>query len=158
MTTHYSLSLNPGKLSRAAKHKAAQLVYKLRDNEVPILIYRGMSGIAAATALSLALDTMGRECGMIYVRKDNEYSHGNDNYERAMPAICMGQVFVMVFVDDFCSSGRTRIYTIEAARCVAYFSELMVTVCLGNSQGLDSGVWLHTVEDGLREYGVGCPG
>jgi adenine/guanine phosphoribosyltransferase-like PRPP-binding protein len=155
-TSHYSLSLSPAELGNAAYRMADEVISLLAAHEVPILIYRGMSGVAAATALSLALHARGRACGMIYVRKPNEYCHGREDYERALPALGMDKVPVMVFVDDFCSSGRTRRETIAVAQTVGDFSTEMITACLGDSRGDQGGIWGHSVEKGLELYSVGC--
>jgi len=150
MTTHYSLSLNPRKLRASAKDHAAKLTMLMQPNDVPVLIYRGMSGISAATALSFALDDLGQACGMVYVRKYSEDSHGGER-ERALPGMCMSQRFVMVFVDDFISTGSTLRKAVEGAAGIADFSEDMFSVCLGDSGGGQCGVKAHTMQAALLQ-------
>jgi orotate phosphoribosyltransferase-like protein len=102
---HYSYAQKPEKLSKWAEAMAKDIQEKGITN--PILVYRGMSGISAATAISLELYRLGIEVGMFYIRKDNEQSHGEiftHSYEWTA-AIPENPCFI--FVDDFIARGTT---------------------------------------------------
>lgn len=111
--THYSLSQNPSALNAWADRAASMLPDHL-DGRYPVFVYRGMSGVAAATALALAYDRQhGASFGMIYVRKPNENSHGYDcevQVDTVRDAPCL-----LVFVDDFVSTGHTMRAAMEEA-------------------------------------------
>jgi len=110
----YSLAQQPAALGKWAK----EIVKSFEFNEIkdPVLVYRGMSGIACATALSLPLQKKKINCSMIYVRKPEEISHGHpiEFYGEG----CIAQEFsskelasitgTLVFVDDFMVSGKTK--------------------------------------------------
>jgi hypothetical protein len=93
MSTHYSLGQKTARLFKWAEESAV-LVDKLITEKygsegVPVFCYRGMSGVAHATALSLRWFTdHGVEPLMIYVRKPGEDSHGNKLAEYNLPRIC----------------------------------------------------------------------
>lgn len=101
--THYSLAQN----TKDLKLWATRMSLSIFDKEVenPVLVYSGMSGIAAATALSIELDNIGVEFGMIYVRKENEESHG-EKIEYEIPDGFNSLTYI--FVDDFIDLGETR--------------------------------------------------
>jgi len=102
---HYSYAQHPHKLLPWAIAMAKDIQDKGITN--PILVYRGMSGISAATAISLELYRLGIEVGMFYIRKDSEQSHGEiftHSYE------WQGQIpedACFIFVDDFVAGGTT---------------------------------------------------
>lgn len=126
---HYSCAQRPSELSAWAK-KAADLMVDLfpnlrseREKQPynnafmarrfdPVLIYRGMSGAASATALSLELySRYGVVVQMAYVRKPGENSHGERvetdvNYEQRKNG-CDEVLLSPVFVDDFVATGNT---------------------------------------------------
>jgi orotate phosphoribosyltransferase len=108
-STHYSAAQDPARLARIADRNATKLIEYMTANYpdcIPVLMYRGMSGIANATAVSLALHAKGyKKHRMIYVRKKNEDSHGCD-VETSVSFTDPDKV-VLVFVDDFISSGET---------------------------------------------------
>lgn len=98
----------------------------------PVLVYRGMSGVACATALAQQLwGAYGVDIAMCYVRKPEETSHGNSieteiswaHHRRSGEETL---TFVPVFVDDFVSGGKTRIASIEGAQ--AYLKLDLTTV------------------------------
>ena len=101
--THYSLAQN----TKMLKVWAARMSLSVLDRGIyqPVLVYSGMSGIAAATALSIALDNIGVQFGMIYVRKENEKSHGHVT-EYEIPEGFDSCTYI--FVDDFICEGDTR--------------------------------------------------
>lgn len=101
--THYSLAQNTKKMKLWATGMSLSIFDKEVEN--PVLVYSGMSGVAAATALSIALDNIGVEFGMIYVRKENEESHG-EKIEYEIPDRFNSRTYI--FVDDFIASGETR--------------------------------------------------
>lgn len=115
-SSHYSNSQAPSILIAQAERAVSILEAWLENEKIDPstvgLAYSGMSGIAAATALSLEFFKRGKkELAMFYVRKRNEESHGNYveyRYE--------SEVFPkhMIFVDDFYATGRTRKRIIRA--------------------------------------------
>lgn len=128
---HYSHALNPKALRRSANACAEALKADLTPGEIPVLCFRGLSGTASATALSLALDAIGVDHGMVYVRKPGEQSHG-EACQRELPALPQGSVFVQVFVDDFISSGETRSIVLSvAAGWVSFGSDAVLNAMLG---------------------------
>jgi hypothetical protein len=129
MSTHYSLAQKTRDLHAQALVWADFLVKWTRQRgnkrKIPVLCYSGMSGIASATALSLILTIKYprfKFC-MVYVRKENENSHGEKIEHNLFGG--EGSVFTLeslvageakekmfpVFVDDFVSGGSTRQYT-----------------------------------------------
>lgn len=105
MTTHYSHAQSPALLVQWAMVAAANLkAFAQNNNVVPLLVYRGMSGVATATALSIEASRIGLEVGMVYVRKDNEQSHGVQ-VEHHLASWDMP--LAPVFVDDFLDTGAT---------------------------------------------------
>lgn len=101
--SHYSLAQKPKQLLRWAENIAIDI--HLREIQYPVLVYRGMSGVSSATALSLQLHILGIDHGMVYVRKDNEDSHG-EPIEKEPFADSAPLTFI--FVDDFVKSGLTK--------------------------------------------------
>lgn len=116
--SHYSLAQEPLLMIPWAKKIAYKIDAKYRNSPIlPVLIYRGMSGVAHATAVSLmyTLET-GKTLGMIYVRKSNEKSHGSSIeydsdfiYRENNP-----NKIDLIFIDDFISSGETFACCLEA--------------------------------------------
>ena len=107
MYSHYSKAQSPKEMYSFAKKAAKALIeWADKNNYHPVLCYSGMSGIATATAISIALHNKrpSFEYGMIYVRKENEKSHG---FRTEMANADCG---VLVFVDDFIDSGDTMKY------------------------------------------------
>jgi adenine/guanine phosphoribosyltransferase-like PRPP-binding protein len=106
--THYSFGQRPELMHEWARD-TAKLVRKFarsKKTKSVVLCYTGMSGISHAVALSLALYRLPKsklEVGMVYVRKDNETSHGRE--VEVSEGITENDVFI--FVDDFVASGST---------------------------------------------------
>lgn len=110
MSTHYSCALDPVELSSFADSTADTLIALLETEGIAMsrvfLAYRGLSGIALATALSLSiLKKTNVAVGMTCVRKPPDYlnSHGYAIEKSAD----YGENSYIVFVDDFISSGAT---------------------------------------------------
>lgn len=115
--SHYSRAQQPGPLMKWSLDAAQELVLMFSAGEYkdfyPVLVYTGMSGIATATALSLAIGDERLRFGMMYVRKEGEKSHGTGvetcNVETNLP-------IKFIFCDDFISNGDT---------CIRVFEKLM---------------------------------
>ena len=107
--TRYSKSMSPKYMSVWGKSAAVELERcMLADAGFrPVLVYRGMSGIAAATAIISNLEAeFCDRVGMIYVRKDHEDSHGCDDIEVGNPDTLQNNP-TFVVCDDFIDSGHT---------------------------------------------------
>lgn len=121
MSTHYSLALQPVLLLARADIWAKELIGKCKkgrakQKKIPILCYSGMSGVAAATALALALHTLNPKFKfhMAYVRKKHEDSHGNSvEHDLEHQTDTDWDESFLVFVDDFICSGDSRRYVVE---------------------------------------------
>lgn len=96
--SHYSLALNPNGL----REWAEMAVENLLEIDNPVLMYTGMSGISAATAISFIYGPI----PMVYVRKPGEESHG-DKYEYTSHFNKYKEIETAVFVDDVISTGFT---------------------------------------------------
>lgn len=114
--SHYSNAQRPRELyTNAAQQVQDKLVraYNGRSDVRPVLCYQGMSGIASATAvrLYLHLNFPMFTCGMLYVRKPDEKSHGSRveiEYPHGWSMNDEGRARLeAVFVDDFIDSGGT---------------------------------------------------
>ena len=107
--THYSKSMSPKYMSVWGKSAAVELERCMMADAGfrPVLVYRGMSGIAAATAIISNLEAeFCDRVGMIYVRKDHEDSHGRDDIEVGNPDTLQNNP-TFVVCDDFIDSGYT---------------------------------------------------
>lgn len=102
-STHYSHAQQPECLSPWAKRIAEQIRHTVVQ---PVLVYTGMSGIAAATAISLWLHENGTTHGMAYVRKEHEQSHGGC-IEYQLPNSWDRETCIYIFVDDLVDTGAT---------------------------------------------------
>lgn len=117
-TSHYSNSMQPNLLGPWAKKMSVSFknLFLKKNAEfrdyIPVLCYSGMSGVAHATALALELYKIGLKFHMGYVRKDTERSHGCQ-VETSNDVSDSGKMGVLVFVDDFISSGNTREYVVS---------------------------------------------
>lgn len=114
MGSHYSNALDPGLLLEWAEDKAVLLLglTLATPSSSLVLCYRGMSGVAHATALSMSLARRDTIVKMVYVRKAEEDSHGN-------PMEWSDAVYdddTIVFVDDFISTGKTYEAVIHGMR------------------------------------------
>lgn len=116
---HYSHAQTPLALTKWSRAMAKVLTKHYSKGEtVPIFVYTGMSGVATATALFLALAAQKKSItyGMMYVRKKDEDSHGQP-IETCMSEDCGSDVYDLkthphefVFVDDFICAGNTLVY------------------------------------------------
>jgi orotate phosphoribosyltransferase len=69
--------MEPHKMREWGPKMAANIEAVIAEGKYPILIYRGMSGIAAATTIANFMSSNhGDDYAMMYVRKKNEKSHG----------------------------------------------------------------------------------
>lgn len=110
-STHYSGTAQNPRTRKLWSEKAARFIEAWCSNdEYPVLCYRGMSGVAAATALQSVLYDRGVSAGMFYVRKPDEESHGL-SVERYVRYDKLTPCFIMV--DDFVDSGDTYLAIIE---------------------------------------------
>lgn len=72
--------------------------------EKALLFYRGMSGIAMATAIVMAQMMSGsKKSKQAYIRKDEEISHGS----KVETSADLSSIEYCIFVDDFICSGHT---------------------------------------------------
>lgn len=128
---HYSNAMKTESLTEWAECAARKIS---EDEDIkeytPVLAYRGMSGIASATALSIALHGIGIEFEMFYVRKEGEKSHG-ESYEMSFfPSA--NQRFLIIFVDDFIVTGDTYHGVIDKVnRALAYFERIYACAMSG---------------------------
>jgi orotate phosphoribosyltransferase-like protein len=128
--SHYSAAQHNDQLLKIASTaaKAIRKKYNKPNNPIiPSLIYTGMSGISTATAIAQEYyRRYKKNLHMIYVRKDNENSHGSrietepftrqfDFHGNYIPYIPV--TIDLIFVDDFVSSGNTVV------NVLAQFSE-----------------------------------
>lgn len=125
-TTHYGHAMRILELSDNAREmaEAFRSFMSERGNQPVAICYRGMSGVATATALMLAILRTESEdhavlplITMVYVRKEGEKSHGFEvefsKQDRKLPLSCL-EGMALIFVDDFIDSGDTRNATFAA--------------------------------------------
>lgn len=116
MGTHYSLAFEHTKLAGWAT-RAADALSAVIGEENPIFCYCGYSGVTHGQALARAWIALSREFGEAYVRKEKEVSHGRDiEWGFSCDAARYAKKQVLVFVDDFISSGATREYVLRCVR------------------------------------------
>ena len=134
-SSHYSKAHEPRLLSDWAEIKAGAIIAAFNATPVskrqpPLLCYSGMSGIAHATALSIALYRVSPRFrfGMAYVRKSGEKSHGITVESRTQGDYTK---YKPIFVDDFIDTGKTfkRVKQMISGE----FGLDVKTVCLYNS-------------------------
>lgn len=118
---HYSYAQKPNLLVPWSNKVAENLYSFFKDTEtMPVLIYSGMSGISCATSIMQSFyNLFQKNLFMIYVRKENEESHGTSLEYENLSLTPDGNSFFnydysvqkiqscLVFVDDFISSGST---------------------------------------------------
>lgn len=117
---HYSIAQNVGVLSSWSRDSARNIHRTFsHDDNITALIYSGMSGIALATAVQLAYySEYEKKLQMIYVRKENEFSHGNAVEFNFIPYESGNNTnHNLIFVDDFIDTGDTIV------RCLDAFAE-----------------------------------
>jgi hypothetical protein len=109
--SHYSKAQKPKLLAEWATIAFDDLgkIERLKDPEsYPVLVYTGLSGISAATALSMEMAVRDMKFGMCYVRKPKEECHGSSlEMELIDPRDECGTKAIPIFVDDFIASGDT---------------------------------------------------
>lgn len=110
--THYSLAFKHDALERWAADAAAKLFVLIGDR-VPVFCYSGYSGITHGQALARAWRKKHADFGEAYVRKEDEKSHGREVEWGFSTDDAQDAHHVVVFVDDFVSSGRTRQWAIH---------------------------------------------
>jgi hypothetical protein len=124
VSTHYSDAQNALKMAtwvRDTVPKLKQALDNVSKKPIPVFCYRGMSGTSLAMVLQQGWFAQYNQCpGLMYVRKENEISHSYYTIEHFYPDLEYGEQeeFVLVFVDDFVASGKTRVRTMEACRKV----------------------------------------
>jgi orotate phosphoribosyltransferase len=110
-SSHYSQSFNTALMKQWARASAVN-INKVKNIEFPkhriVLVYTGMSGVSHAMFLSAALHRNGVRAEHLYVRKGHEKSHGSSTLEYSMFEDYNKHQYVLVFVDDFTSTGATR--------------------------------------------------
>ena len=123
-SSHYSAALNPEIMIAWAKfeaieiRKALKIAKRIEKGTIPILVYRGMSGINHAAYLSAALFQTKVKFEQIYVRKEQESAHG---YKTEVSVRCQTHPCFLVFVDDFICSGTTLKETLKEVLIKTYF-------------------------------------
>jgi len=117
-TTHYSNAQNIQELTENASSWAKRIMEECKGRRklYPILCYRGMSGIASATAIAMQLHQQDPlfKFGMVYVRKEDEDSHGSDLEMTGISDVPDVKRRVLVFVDDFICAGYTKRAVLDA--------------------------------------------
>ncbi len=111
--SHYGSSMNPHYMAEWGRTIAKEVDAIIADGKFPILVYRGMSGTTAATAISMFVaktDTV--DYATVYVRKKNEKSHGNAIEHSRI--ILANRQPVWIICDDFISSGTTALEVLKA--------------------------------------------
>lgn len=107
MGTHYSIAQNSASL-RDWAWEAAEFIHSRYDGVESLLClcYRGFSGVALATAVSLAYSfKYDRQLNLLYVRKGKESPHGcpiEMNFDENEV-----EIETCIFVDDFIDGGGT---------------------------------------------------
>jgi len=110
--SHYGASMKPVELLQQAEQICKLMAIKLKENQVVVLFYSGMSGVASATALALTMQRFNMKLGgMVYIRKQNEVSHGSD-IETSLMNVKKTDDLVPIFVDDFVCNGTTFKYVL----------------------------------------------
>jgi len=95
-----------------SNRSADSIINVAQDRDI-ILIYSGMSGVNHAAYITSAIFTKyGKVCHQAYIRKNNEKSHG-------LPIetdtnITILEHPLLVFVDDFISSGTSMLYCVRS--------------------------------------------
>ena len=129
---HYSHAQTPLALTKWSRAMAKVLTkHYNKGSVIPVFVYTGLSGIATATALMMALSAQkdGIVFGMMYVRKDGEDSHGqkievnmSENTNLDIHDIKQyDKNHEFVFVDDFICKGETLV------RCALAYQNYMNT-------------------------------
>lgn len=155
--SHYGNCMEPHKMREWGPKMAANIEALIAEGKYPILFYRGMSGIAAATTIAnFMTSNHGDDYAMAYVRKSNENSHGQKvELTKCRPN---GKEVVWVFCDDFISSGKT---VTETLRVICnYYNVLIPFNSVRYALALEPDRWdesftLNTINDAMvniRDY------
>lgn len=120
--SHYGNSMNANEMREWGPKIAESVEAIIKDGKFPILIYRGMSGVATATTIANNMtSTCGDDFAMMYVRKKNEKSHGQRvEYTKFFPK---DREIVWIFCDDFISSGKT---TLEVVKAISKYQNVVI--------------------------------
>lgn len=149
--SHYSNAQIPRLLSTWAWASAQMLARRYGKGgtqygvESPVLVYTGMSGVASATALVLAMERLPKSLqfayGMAYIRKEHEKSHGQPvEFEWVNTSRGLREAQAVVFVDDFICLGTTVMRCIQVSKthCALRASRWDEhTLCLLSSKSVD---------------------
>lgn len=114
--THYGASMRPKVLAVQAGQMALKFTEKFFDtNDKIVLFYSGMSGVAAATALTTVVNCVTEGpvpsiSAMVYVRKAHEMSHGQRIEISIIDEFKETDNIIPIFIDDFVCEGRTFEY------------------------------------------------
>lgn len=114
MSTHYSKGQTMNQLVDAATVLSERVHNEyLKTNKIPLFVYSGMSGIASATAIALYYyQCYDYQVEMIYVRKENEKSHGS-SIEISNRELLRSSDIQPYFVDEMICGGDTLKYCIS---------------------------------------------
>ena len=139
--SHYSMGQKSHQLLKWAEKSSLTFF----DHEIskPVLVYTGMSGISAATALSLQLHVIGIKHGMCYIRKKNEKSHGN-TIEWELLTDWEKDDVTPIFVDDFIDQGKTLGYVVKK------FGRQIDWICLQFDYNYETTFGLKKFEDAFN--------
>lgn len=154
-STHYSSALEYTERNQSAINMSKKIAALGRElNCVPVLVFRGLSGISIAVAISMKLGAKNIKHGMVYVRKKNEDSHGVP-VEIAIPELGKKRGKVLIFVDDFVSSGATLRETISSLTqnsilLACYDRPVYVCTEDGESIGRRKGLYLWAGQRGIK--------
>lgn len=119
--THYSWAQSASKLDMFAQIHCKNLMNHFCEKNVHVVLcYTGLSGTALCTALMMEIYKKNKKrknklnYTMMYVRKENEESHGSDieegNWDEtslSLYEISQKKEIKFVFVDDFIDTGST---------------------------------------------------
>ncbi len=140
-TSHYGISMKANELKKWAKLVSKFIVADCKEDKViPVLIYTGMSGITAATALALHFPVKFRFI-LEYVRKEKEESHGCrvENSDSVNCRFDTPNNVRYYLVDDFICSGATlrSMLTLYQTYRQKIIDPNTVWVCLSDSCRLE---------------------
>jgi len=109
-STHYSDYALEGPRLIAYGKIALQKLKEDAGDRKPMIVFTGLSGISLGTAILMMAAEDSFDIMSIYVRKEDEVSHGYD-FESSYPSSwSIRSAEVIYFVDDFVSSGATARY------------------------------------------------
>lgn len=136
-TTHYS----PAQLTENLAKWAQKTAKKLPMDRPYLMIYSGMSGVALATALSLAMARVKKlDFAMMYVRKSTESAHSGKQDQISYPSHSRREDRTLLFVDDLIDSGDTFERCLAAAKSQAPVTDKMY-LALSGKTGTGEDYW-----------------